>query len=113
MVFKAESYLLKYDNQLSRIISITLGLFIGFMYAVWAFGKSVGEEGIVKSIFIPLGETRFHLHHWLLFSIYILIIYLLCRKYKRLNFISYFVMAFLLGAVIQGFTYSDWYILLK
>ncbi|MFW0858835.1 MAG: hypothetical protein AAGB97_01415 [Dehalococcoidia bacterium] len=42
--------------------------FTGFLIAKYGGGKVEGVQGRVRSILIPLGRHRLHLHHWILCS---------------------------------------------
>ena len=46
-----------------------LCLIVGFLIAKLAGGKETGMPGRFRSIVIPMGEHKLHLHHWLFFSL--------------------------------------------
>lgn len=113
MLTKLFKTLEKYDTRGVRVVSVFLGIVLGFEYAMWAFGKHAGDQGRIPNIRIHFGSHEFLAHHWFMFSIYALIIYWFFRKRNQLNFVIFFIIAFLFGSIIQGFTYSDWYILFR
>ena len=94
------------------ISSIALGyLFflswlLGFLICKYISGKSVGERGKVRSIFVPLRRWEIHLHHW--FCATCLLFYSITTGiYLLAPVISY---GFLSGFIFQGiYCYSDWY----
>ena len=79
-------------------------VFIGFLLAKLLDGKREREreQGIVKSLKFKLNNYIIHIHHWLCALIILLILF----------FINYFneaVYGFLIGLIIQGLTYRDFY----
>ncbi len=83
------------------LILFTLGIVIGFLIFEIFSGRKQGKIGS----FILILETRkhfYHLHHWFI-SLIILII--LSAFSVKNNFID----GFLIGAIIQGLTYKDFY----
>ena len=96
--------------------SITLGyLFLlswllGFLATKHVSGKSVGEQGKVRSIIVPFRGWWIHLHHWL---------YSLCligfSSATGIHFLTPTITYGLLGGLVfQGiYCYSDWHIILN
>lgn len=91
---------------------IVLGYFsfiswsIGFLLAKYLGGKTPGERGRLRSFFIPVAKYKIHLHHWLLSSLVIGIIW-----GKGIYFPSSDLFyGFFGGIVFQGiYCYRDWY----
>ena len=50
-----------------------LCLISGFLIARFTGGKQEGMPGKLKSIVIPVKGFKFHLHHWIFFSLFMLI----------------------------------------
>ncbi len=50
-----------------------LCLISGFLIAKFTGGKQEGMSGKLKSVVIPVKGFKFHLHHWLFFSLLMLI----------------------------------------
>ncbi len=48
-------------------------LISGFIIAKYGGGKKEGTPGRIKSIVIPMGGFKLHLHHWLFFSLIMLV----------------------------------------
>jgi hypothetical protein len=87
------------------IISIA----IGFLASKSIAGKSTGERGKLRSILIPLGKWRIHLHHWL-FSLWLISISIVTGMYFIAPGITYGTLG---GATFQGiYCYKDWHIIL-
>ncbi len=97
-------------------LGIALGYFsfiswlLGFGIAKFLGGKRDGEVGKIKSIIIPVGKYKIHLHHWLI-SLWAGILggikgfYLLSPE---------FFFGFLGGLIFQGiYCYGDWYQIIK
>ena len=81
--------------------------FFGFAIAKYGGGNKEGVRGRVRSILIPLGSHRLHLHHWLICATLILIG---VTKSFYLFFPPEIFYGFLAGLVFQGlFSYGDWY----
>ena len=73
-------------------------------------GKSVGAPGKVKSIVIPLGKWKLHLHHWLC-SLGLISISSVYGVYLLNPHVTYGLLG---GLAFQGiYSYSDWYKIIK
>ena len=63
------------------MLILIIFIIIGFVFAKVLSGKKEGEEGIVKSLKITLGDYILHVHHWL-WSLLIIFILLLIHYYN-------------------------------
>jgi hypothetical protein len=78
----------------------------GFLVAKYLGGKEDGEPGRLRSFVIPLGEYKFHSHHWLVSSGIIGIA--LFKGTSSLPPDLFY--GFFGGLVFQGiYCYRDWY----
>jgi len=82
---------------------IFIGFLVGFFLSKLLAGKRTGERGLIKSIIISFNNWKIHLHHWFLSSI------LLFFSFLDFIYLSQFFLGFLLGSLVQGLGYSDWY----
>lgn len=82
-------------------------LVFGFIIAKYGGGKEEGLPGKIRSIVIPLGSYRVHLHHWLLFSL----LMFAGMAENIFHFVSPEVFyGILCGLAWQGiYCYNDWY----
>jgi hypothetical protein len=78
--------------------AIALGYFVAKFFA----GKKTGQQGRIRSVILNIGRYKMHLHHWL-FSAIILIVLASFRIYHDV------VYGLLIGMMIQGWTYGDFY----
>jgi len=85
-----------------NIYFIVIGIVIGFLIAKFFSMKKEGIKGRLKSLKINVGKYTVHFHHWFIASL-ILIILILSGFYNDL------IYGFLLGLIIQGLTYRDFY----
>jgi hypothetical protein len=85
------------------MIPILLGAVAGYLVAEYIAGKDEGAPGKVKSIRIRVKEYVLHVHHWLYASVALVVLPSSHIGYKSV------AEAFLVGIIIQGFTYSDFY----
>ncbi len=110
-----------------RILLICLvlaaGVLISFSYYLWCIGgvlgylggklsggRGTGVRGRVKSIVFPISQYQFHLHHWFL-AIIALIVCVVADLYVITPQLFYGSMA---GLAFQGiFCYDDWFRLIK
>ncbi len=86
-----------------------LSWLLGFLASKYVAGESVGEQGKIRSIVIPIRRWGIHLHHWL-YSFC-----LLCFSYTTgMHFLTPAMTYGLLGGLVfQGiYCYSDWHIIL-
>jgi uncharacterized membrane-anchored protein len=84
------------------MISLLLGGVAGYLVAEYFSGKDEGECGKVKSIRIKVKEYVLHVHHWLCASVALVV---LPANLGHRTIIE----AFLIGMIIQGLTYADFY----
>ena len=85
-----------------NIYLLILGLLIGFFVARFDSGKKEGNEGSLKSIQFNVGKYRIHIHHWFIASIILIILIML-------DFYNDLIYGLLIGLIIQGLTYRDFY----
>ncbi len=85
-----------------NIYILILGILIGFLIAKIFSGKKTGEEGKIKSLKFNVKNFTIHIHHWFIATL-ILVLLVLIKFYNDL------VYGFLLGLIIQGITYPDFY----
>lgn len=80
---------------------------VGFLLSKYLGGKEVGSQGKVKSYFIPLGNYRIHLHHWLLSSGIIIAFTVFKGAYLLPSSLVY---GFFGAIIFHGiYSYNDWY----
>lgn len=79
---------------------------VAFLIAKYLGGKTAGERGRLRSFFIPLGNYKIHLHHWILSSLVMGI-----TMVKGIYFLSPDLFyGFFGGIVFHGiYCYHDWY----
>jgi len=83
-----------------------VGWLLGFGLTKYMAGKTNGKQGRIRSIVIPFGRHRVHLHHWLI-SAGIIILSLIINVQFLASAISYGVLG---GLVFQGiYCYTDWH----
>ena len=87
-------------------ITVFFGL-CGFLIAKYSGGKEDGIQGRVRSIIIPLGKFRLHLHHWLVFS---LMMFIGLIKSIFIYIPPEIFYGLLSGLAWQGvYSYGDWH----
>lgn len=96
---------------MEKIVPSLLGFAAGFISAIILFGHSEGQTGLIPNFRVSLFGYYFSPHHW---ATYIVLIFILAVIQAKTQFlpknIFYFLIAFFLGTINQGLTYSDWYI---
>jgi len=84
-----------------------MGYFTGDFFA----GSATGQQGLINSLILNLGNWQLHLHHWLIATL--LLIFALAFLRKKFNFnpvLLYFSIGILSGLILQGlFAYDDWH----
>ena len=87
-------------------ITVFFGI-IGFLIAKYSGGSKEGIQGRVRSIIIPLGKFKLHLHHWIICGL------LMLTGLAKSIFIYVppeLFYGFLGGLAWQGvYSYDDWY----
>jgi hypothetical protein len=80
--------------------------FAGFLIAKYGGGKREGMRGKVRSIMVPVGRYKLHLHHWLI-CLVLIAIAMMRSFYFFLPPEIFF--SFMGGVAFQGvYCYSDW-----
>ena len=78
----------------------------GFLVAKYLGGKEEGMRGKMRSIVIPMGRIRFHLHHWL---VCVVMIAIGLSRTVYIVFPPEVYYGLLGGIAWQGvYCYSDW-----
>lgn len=85
-----------------NFIILIVGIIIGFLIAKFFAGKKEGEQGRLKSIKFDINKLTIHLHHWLI-GLAILALLMSLKFYNDL------VYGLVIGIIIQGLTYKDFY----
>ena len=78
-------------------MNFILGLLFGYLFGWFICGSKECEP-----VEIRISQTKIHIHHWMFFLVLLII-------YSRFYNIYTFIPGFLLGGIIHGFTYNDWY----
>ncbi|MBL7058826.1 hypothetical protein ISS08_00010 [Candidatus Pacearchaeota archaeon] len=84
-----------------NLFTFTIGVVLGLIIFEIFSGEKEGRIGL----FILLLKTKhhsYHLHHWMI-SLIILLLLIIT------NWKNYFVYGFLIGSIIQGLKYHDFY----
>jgi len=83
-----------------------LSWLLGFVVCRWGGGKRIGERGRIKSIIIPIGRHKVHLHHWVIALLLIGLSFV-----QSVPFLSpAIVYGFLGGVAFHGiYSYADWH----
>ena len=88
------------------MLDLIVGALLGYLFGWFISGKKEGEPGLIHWEW-SVRNTCIHLHHWLVFTILLII-------YANLNVVIYPPVAgFLLGGIVHGLTYSDWYVFIS
>jgi MFS family permease len=84
-------------------LELSLGIILGYFTARFLSGKKTGQQGVIKSLALRIGDYKLHLHHWLLSLGALAFIFF----FNLFHF--HFLYGFIGGWIIQGiFGYKDW-----
>jgi len=83
-------------------LDFIISAIVGFATAKIFSGKKEGKQGRIKPLQFQTKKYTTHIHHWLLGTI-ILGILLIFNYYNEIIF------GFILGIILQGLTYKDFY----
>lgn len=99
---------------IEKVVVSLIGYLCGFLFSIWAFGKTEGDEGPIPNIIFKIVQFTVHPHHWSIFlAILLLLLFLQAKSQIFPELIFYFIISFLLGGITQGFSYKDWYKIIK
>jgi hypothetical protein len=83
-------------------MGMSIGIGGGFLfYTITGYLTNYDKK---YSCILKIGENNLHIHHWM-YCIFLLMIFIWTDYY--------FVIGFLIGAIIQGLTYDDCFEILK
>lgn len=85
-----------------KILILLLGIILGYYIAYVVAEKKSGKPGLIKSRIFKIKDYKIHLHHWVSSSIILIVLVLL-------DFYNDIIYGFLIGVIIQGLTYRDFY----
>ena len=103
----------KSDSQKLRDIykrykfSIWIGAFIliGFLIAYFLnYKPNLNHKNIRQELDLLLGNTCYHIHHWIFFSIIIILI--LIGRYVKNVYIIYLFVALFIGFILEDFLFT-------
>ena len=87
-------------------LEIFFGVILGYILPKIMAGKKAGQAGVIKSIILPIGKHRLHVHHWLYGFGILTSVFLFNFSIPW----PQFSIGFLGGFIFQGiFSYPDWY----
>ena len=94
------------DNKKHNII--LLGFIIGFLFFTIMDTGEKGKPLIFNSIIIKISESKYHLHHWIIFLLlFVLIIFLIFWNICKYTNFKALLLGICLGSILQGLTYND------
>ncbi len=83
---------------------LAIGLAVGYL-ASRLFAKYFIEKGRVDSIYIDVGNWKFHLHHWISGAVILLIVWVIDYFY-----LPRFLTGVILGVIAHDiYDYNDWH----
>lgn len=86
------------------IFLLVSGIIIGFLFWKLFAGKYEGDKS-ERSLSFLIKNYYVHIHHWFWSLILLAILFFL-------NIRNQFLYGFLIGSIIQGLTYKDWYLII-
>jgi len=82
-------------------ILLIIGIIVGFTLFELFSGRKEGKVGIFI-LFLKTKKHAYHIHHWIVSLIILIILLSFSIKIP-------FLLGFLIGSIIQGWTYKDFY----
>ncbi len=81
---------------------LSTGIVFGYLVAAFFSGEKEGRRGKFGSLIFKRKNYVIHLHHWFIAGIGLAIL-------LSFNFYNDFIFGLLIGIVVQGLTYKDFY----
>ena len=81
---------------------LVVSVVVGFLITKFFSAKKEGQRSRFKSLKFRVGSRMLHIHHWLYGSIILLFLW-------YMGFYNDIVYGFLIGIIVQGLTYKDFY----
>lgn len=85
-----------------NVYVIVLGIIIGFFVANFFSGKREDKQERLKSLKFDTKKYTVHVHHWFIATSILIILAIF-------NFYNDIIYGILIGLIIQGLTYRDFY----
>jgi hypothetical protein len=85
-----------------NFLILSTGVIFGYLIATLCSGGKEGKQARFKSLTFKTKNYIIHLHHWFIASIGLAILIFF-------NFYNNFIYGLLVGVIIQGLTYKDFY----
>jgi len=85
-----------------NVYVVVFGVVIGFFIAKFFSGKKESKQGRIKSLKFDVKRYTVHLHHWFIALIILILL-------VALEFYNDLIYGILIGLIIQGLTYRDFY----
>ena len=85
-----------------NFLILCTGLVFGYLIAAFCAGKREGEQGRFRSLIFKTKNYIIHLHHWFIAIIGLAIL-------LSFNFYNNLIYGLLIGVIVQGLTYKDFY----
>ena len=94
---------------MTTITLLTVFTIVGFLitYRVNYLPQQIKNNNSKQHLVLTWNSKRYHLHHWLTFTLIIFIMFI--SRYS--NFKLFIILVgLLLGAILEGFLFKDWYV---
>ena len=87
---------------------ILIGFIIGFLFFTIMDRGEKRKPLILNSIIIKFKDSKYHIHHWIIFLlIFMLIIFLILFHICKYTNFKALLLGICLGSILQGLTYND------
>ncbi len=85
---------------------IIIGFLLGFIFYILIDRGEKQKPLIFNSIIISCMNTKYHIHHWIIFSLLFIILIPIILIYKYNNIFA-LLLGICLGSILQGLSYND------
>ena len=87
-------------------LHIYLGFLLGLSFYILIDRGEKQKPLIFHSIIVSIFNHKYHIHHWIIFTIIFLILVIIILFYEYNNLFA-LLLGICLGSILQGLTYND------
>jgi hypothetical protein len=85
---------------------IIIGFLLGLCFYLIIDNGENKKPKLFNSIIINILNSKYHIHHWIIFLLIFLILIPIILFYKYTNYFA-LMLGICLGSILQGLTYND------
>jgi hypothetical protein len=96
------------QNEKRKHKVILTGFLLGFLFFTIMDTGEKRKPLFLNSIIIKISESKYHIHHWIIFLVlFMIIIFMILWSFCKYTNFKALLLGICLGSIMQGLTYND------